>query len=237
MGNLRLCGGKGTHPYPEPVKALTDFLKKNSRMWPLVAYYVRDVRVDFDSETRIQKFEALTRRHRLKKPELSSLCDHLWRLLEALYALPSKDLDPRTVLLEHLLYVVGPYGQSLRQSRELQRGYQCSVHCGGTRIVESDATFDVAFLDCDGFEGHECKVKVSNYVPETKDLTHWDKHTGNKLRFMEETHALVVKTGRASAIYLTGLDRDLEPIQENLQRNGFSNIRVLGPDKLEELLV
>lgn len=241
MDSLELVSGKGRHPYPDPVIALTEFLKRNARMWPLVADYLRQVQVGFDTETRNRKFDALIHSYFLDGPEYSDQCDDLRRLLDALYALPSKKIDPRALLLEYLLYDVGPYGKNLRQSTDLQRQCQCSVYRRGedgvrSKVVESNATFDVAFLGCNAFEGHECKVKIGNRVPVNRDSTLWDEDTLDKLKFMEQTHAAVVETGRESAVYLTGLDRNLTCIQENLQRNGFTSIQLLGPDELQRLL-
>lgn len=98
------------------------------------------------------------------------------------------------------------------------------------------ATFDVLFLCAEAFEGHECKVKICNYIPICQDIGHWDEDTIQKLKSMEATRTAVMKTGRTSAVYVTGLDRALLPIQQNLQRNGFTSIQLLGADELEELL-
>jgi len=241
MDSLELVRRKRAHRYPAPVLALTKFLKQNSRMWPLVADYLRGVCVDSEPETRLRTFDALSCQHFLAKPEYRGQRDRLRRLLDDLYALSSEKTDPRTLFLEYLLYEMGPYGEKLRRAADLQREYQCSVYRWSedgvrTKAVDSDATFDVLFLCAEAFEGHECKVKIWNYIPMYQDIGQWDEDTIQKLRFMEATHTVVMKTGRTSAVYVTGLDRALLPIQQNLRRNGFTGIQLLGADELEELL-
>lgn len=240
MGSFKLVRGKGTHSYPASVVNLVNFVKENARLWPVVADYVREVHLSLDKETWQGKFRLLTRKYGLDKPKYSEQCGRLWSLLEELYALSDRDLDPRTLFLEYLLYVVGPCTDALRESANLQREYQCSLWwraANGTarKVVKSEATFDVAFLCCGGFEGLECKVKMENYVPYGKDITQWESGFVRKLAFMKQTHTVVLSVKMPSRVYLIGLDRELDPIEQSLRRNGYGCVQPLGPDQLAQL--
>lgn len=240
MPDLVLVRGKGTHAYPQPVKDLTEFIMRHTEYWPVVADYLREVLTTYEDDRRKQKFSALMTEYFSRGGNLGAEARHLWSLLQDLYALPSGKTEPRGLFLEFLVHRAGPFSPTLRACAQLQREVQCALHeRNGDRttkcVPESESTLDVAFLGAGHLEGHECKIRIRNFVSVGKPVCAWDSDVRNKLAFMQATHGHAIARGVDSHICFTGLDEEWEQLRTCLQQNGFGEIGILGREALDKL--
>lgn len=240
MPGFELVRGKQTHGYPAPVIDLARFLILNPQYWSVVAHYLHEVWDYSETEMRQRKYNLLVGIHLDRRLRSTKKVGALWSLLESLYGLASRRLEPRGRFLEFLVYKAGPIRKSSRRTVCLRRENQCSLweRTDDGRLqslVQSQRTFDVAFLGSRWFEGYECKAKVRNFVPFGLPPERWNRDAARKLEFMRETHRQATKRGLESTVYLAGLDEDCEDVRRNLQQYGFSDILVVGQDDLDQL--
>lgn len=240
MAELELVRAKKTYGYPPPVRKLTEFLILHAEYWPIVADYLREVLTSYNSGLREEKFKLLVKIHLPPGSRSSRDVGILWTMLEKLYSIASSRLEPRGRFLEFLIYQMGPFARPFRNCTCLRREYQCSLHerldQNHTRsLVDSESTFDAAFLGAKRFEGHECKVRVRNFLSCDQPISTWKSDTLSKLDFMVKTARQAEARGFASRVFLTGLDEDCEPLRLCLQKYGFGDIGILGRDDLDEL--
>jgi hypothetical protein len=236
-----LVRGKRVHGYPRPVEDLASFLVLNKQYWPLVAQYLWEVPVSYTVKTREAKFRFLLTMYLSSESCSPADVARLWSLLQELYQLASRKLEPRGRFLEFFVYRIGPFTRALRDDPHLCREYQCSLHerlesSISRSLVDSDATFDAAFLGVKCFEGHECKAQVKHFLSYHKPTTEWRRNTRNKLEFIVDTTRQAKMRGLTSQVFLTGLDRECEKLERCLQSHGYGEIKVLGPDDIDELL-
>lgn len=242
VAGLALVRKKNSHQYPSSVKKLIAFILEHIQVWPVVADYLRRVSIAKDLEVREREFRGIATVYLLDQKLDKANIRELWELLESVYALSSRHVDPRTLVLEYIVYKAGPLGATMNQLDGLQRECQCSVYyyCGDENppqcLVGSNASFDVAFLSDCFFEGYECKVKLSNWLHWKAKKSMWKKGVIRKLDFMTEICVRAGEEDVEATVYLAGLERSIEPYVRALRQNGYSSIAVLGANELEGLI-
>lgn len=242
VARLVLVRKKNSHQYPSSVKKLTSFILEHIQVWPVVADYLRRVSIGKDLTVREREFRGIATVYLLDQKLDEANIRELWELLESVYAIPSTHIDPRTLVLEYIVYEAGPLGATMKQLDDLQRECQCSVYCccgeenSPECLAGSNASFDVAFLSDCFFEGYECKVKLSNWLHWKAKKSMWKKGVIRKLDFMTEICVRTAAEDVESTVYLAGLERLIEPYVTALRHNGYSSITVLGANELEGLI-
>lgn len=242
MSKLHLVRTRKSQEYPKSVRELAAFVRANKCSWPLVAHYLYHVLPTDSEEVKAQTFDKDVHFYMLDERMPDPTICELRELLEELYSLPTKRIDPRTLFIEYFVYQAGPLNSDMEKDSDFRREYQCSVFKQSAKgdsecIAKSDATFDVAFLSCRSFEGYECKVKLRNHITYSAPISQWDKKIVRKLDFMKATYSSLAKTGRTSSVYLASLDRVTQPINDAIRQNGYGCISIIGPDELESIIV
>lgn len=157
--------------------------------------------------------------------------------LFSVYALKlPQNEDPRGRVVEYAVYCSKRIGN--RSEPGYIKDYQCAVRRNAengrtTPLVESDATFDVAWMSDIAFAGYECKCKVRPFV-------FWAGRVASgarrKLDFMQRTVRELSRRGRDSRSYLVGLERNVDPVRQLLKQESFDEVEIVDGDQLERLL-
>src|SRR5690625_4235114 len=106
-----------------------------------------------------------------------------------------------------------------------------SLHCSPTvrrRIVDSTATFDVAWLTRNHFAGYECKTSIVPFILSVPSIS---RRARRKLCFMLDTIHTLGRYKRHGEVFLVGLERNVRDVREALIREGYGSINVLGANE------
>lgn len=222
--------------FPTPVLRLVSFIVANKALFPVFANYLCDTKVSDDQALRADTFVTLWQVYFPDQTSSVSLATSLKELLGEVYQLDARSSDPRGIVVEYLLFVLGP----IDIPRDCdQREIQCSLRIKAPRrprLVESSATFDVGYLTSGAFEGHECKAQIRNFLPGPDVSPDIPREAQSKLRYMADVKVAVEAQGMTVSLYLSGIDPDGGVTKRILQEKGFKDINVLASPELEEAL-
>lgn len=223
--------------FPIPVRNLVEFVLARPGLLPALFDYLASVKVTDPESVRAEVLDVSLRKYPRAKRYSRVVRAELWRLLNSVYALKLPgNKDPRGVVVEYLVFQSDRIGN--RHEPQYVKEYECSVRWrlpnGQTkRLIDSKATFDVAWLSDISFRGYECKCQVAPFVSWSGGLSSGAR---NKLQFMQGTVLELRKLGRDSRSYLVGLDRSVEDVRELLAAENFLEIEIVDGDQLELLL-
>jgi hypothetical protein len=243
MKQIHLCSEKNVDTntrFPDEIRSLASFIRSHRKVWPLVADYLARVRygsspelhsktLDFVRIAYSRRWGSLTQEQQIKLTEL------MRGIYNVPYTPPNQE-DPRTRFLEYIVYS----SDSLNIEHVRRKNIQCSLRLKRKkqyhRIVEGKSDWDVAFLGKRMLELHECKVNVSNFIPESQPYELWPNEIRNKLDFMKRHDDYAKKNNLRCFIYLTGLDTGQGRSKQVLSDRGYKCIRVIGPEEMDALL-
>lgn len=233
MARVKLVHIGPNEPFSQEVERLVDFLLEYPSLWNVAIDYLRDVLPNHPLEFRRQQFEAVAETYGVMS---MPAVEWLWKLCEELYDRSrSSPGDERADIVECFVVRVGPVSAP---ATKVERAVHAQVREGDGRILRGleeykYSSFDVCFMGEGTFEGHECKVKIANFVRVARPFS---GSAERKLRFLELTRERLTELGLHAEVYLTGLDRGAEKWADVLNSHGFWHVRVIGAEALGALL-